>query len=100
MDSIVSPDLYNCKHVNNLWIDLINSVGMVKAKQAIQQSLDLQKMQGSSETLPLLLVRTCGIGLVLHSSVNKSLRLPTYEKNIILLYDSSFQHIQLLKSTY
>ena len=54
----------NCSLDNNLWNQLINNVGMQKAQQAIKQSKDLQLMQGSDYTLPILFADTCGSALV------------------------------------
>ena len=61
----ISPfKLDQCSLSNDLWPDFINKIGFIKANLAVQQSLDLQRMQGSTSTLPVLILETCGTSLV------------------------------------
>ena len=57
-------NLDQCSLSNDLWPEFINKIGFIKAKLAVRQSLDLQKMQGSTSTLPVLILETCGTALV------------------------------------
>ena len=41
----------------------------IKANLAVRQSLDLQRMQGSTSTIPVLILETCGTALVNSKSV-------------------------------
>ena len=93
-------DLFKCSPVNTLWVDFINDFGLNKAKLAIRQALDLQRMQGDSETLPILITGTCGVGLISHNMIFEILGFAPSDSNLILLYDSKEFKIQLLKSTF
>ena len=53
-----------CILSNGLWPDFINRIGFFKAKLAVRQALDLQRMQGTPSTLPVLILETCGSALV------------------------------------
>ena len=57
-------NLDECSLSNDLWPEFINKIGFIKANSAVRQSLDLQKMQGSTSTLPVLIFETCGTALV------------------------------------
>ena len=61
----ISPfNLDQCSLSNDIWPVFINKIGLFKANLAVQQSLDLQRMQGSTSTLPVLILETCGTALV------------------------------------
>ena len=69
---MTDPSLFNlddCSLSNDLWPDFINKVGFIKANIAVRQSLDLQRMQGSNSTLPVLILETCGTALVNSKSI-------------------------------
>ena len=57
-------DFNKCFLSNELWPDFINKIGITKARIAVRQALDLQVMQGSISTLPVLILETCGTALV------------------------------------
>ena len=57
-------NLDECSLSNDLWPDFIKKFGFFKANLAVRQSLDLQRMQGSTSTLPVLILETCGTALV------------------------------------
>ena len=57
-------NLDECSLSNDLWPDFINKIGFIKAKLAVRQSLDLQSMQGSNLTIPVLILETCGTALI------------------------------------
>ena len=57
-------DFDKCILSNQLWPDFINKIGIFKAKSAVRQALDLQRMQGSFSTMPVLILETCGTALV------------------------------------
>ena len=57
-------DFDNCLLSNELWPCFINKFGISKARLAVSQALDLQRMQGSEFTLPVLIMETCGTALV------------------------------------
>ena len=93
--SIFSLD--QCSLSNNLWPDFINRIGFIKAKLAVQQSLDLQKMQGSDSTLPVLILETCGTALVNSQAIKTYIGLSHLEQGMVLIFSSKLNSIQLLR---
>tara|TARA_Y100001968_G_scaffold222795_1_gene205549 strand:+ start:829 stop:1134 length:306 start_codon:yes stop_codon:yes gene_type:complete len=90
-------DFDKCEHSNNLWSGFINQIGIYKAKLAVRQALDLQRMQGSSSTLPVLIIETCGTALVNSQVVKNHIGLSHLEHGMILIYSNNLKSIQLLK---
>ncbi len=90
-------DFDECNLSNELWPSFINKIGIVKAKLAVRQALDLQKMQGSSSTLPILIVETCGTALVNSQVVKTCIGLSYVEQGMILIYSNKLKSIQLLR---
>jgi len=82
---------------NDLWPDFINKIGFVKANLAVRQSLDLQRMQGSSSTLPVLILETCGSALVDYQAVKTYIGLSYLEQGMVLIFSSKLNAIQLLR---
>ena len=93
--SIFSLD--QCSLSNDLWPDFINRIGFIKAKLAVQQSLDLQKMQGSDSTLPVLILETCGTALVNSHAIKTYIGLSYLEQGMVLIFSSKLNSIQLLR---
>ena len=90
-------NLNQCSLSNDLWPDFINKIGFIKANLAIQQSLDLQRMQGSTSTLPLLILETCGTALVNSQAVKTYIGLSYLEQGMVLIFSSKLNAIQLLR---
>ena len=90
-------NLYECSLSNELWADFINKVGFIKAKLAVRQSLDLQRMQGSTSTLPVLILETCGTALVNSEAVKTYIGLSYLEQGMVLIFSSKLNAIQLLR---
>tara|TARA_B100000214_G_C23887896_1_gene590356 strand:+ start:115 stop:414 length:300 start_codon:yes stop_codon:yes gene_type:complete len=90
-------NLDKCSLSNDLWPDFINKIGFIKAKSAVRQSLDLQRMQGSSSTLPVLILETCGTALVNSQAVRTFIGLSYLEKGMVLIFSSKLNAIQLLR---
>ena len=86
-----------CSLSNDLWPDFINKIGFIKAKLAVRQSLDLQRMQGSNSTLPVLIFETCGTALVNSQAVKTYIGLSYLEKGMVLIFSSKLNAIQLLR---
>ena len=82
---------------NDLWSDFINKIGFIKANLAIRQSLDLQKMQGSTSTLPVLILETCGTGLINSKAVKTFIGLSYLEQGMVLIFSSKLKAIQILR---
>ena len=82
---------------NDLWPDFINKIGLIKANLAVRQSLDLQRMQGSNLTLPLLIIETCGTALVNSEAVKTHIGLSYLDQGMVLIFSSKLNAIQLLR---
>ena len=94
----ISPfNLDQCSLSNDLWTDFINKIGLIKANLAVRQSLDLQRMQGSTSTLPVLILETCGTALVNSESVKTYIGLSYLEQGMVLIFSSKLNSIQLLR---
>ncbi len=89
-------NLDECSISNDLWPDFINKIGFIKAKSAVRQSLDLQRMQGSNLTIPVLILETCGTALVNSNAVRTYIGLSSLEPGMILIFSSKIKAIQLL----
>ena len=95
-----TPPLFNldeCSLSNELWPDFINKIGFIKAKLAVRQSLDLQRMQGSTSTLPVLILETCGTALINAKAVKAYIGLSYLDQGMVLIFSSKLKSIQLLK---
>ena len=90
-------DFDKCHVSNNLWPFFINQIGISKARQAVSQALDLQKMQGTSTTLPVLITETCGAALVNEDIVRTHIGLRYVQVGMILIYSKKLNSIQLLR---
>tara|TARA_Y100001968_G_scaffold91027_1_gene81866 strand:- start:1043 stop:1342 length:300 start_codon:yes stop_codon:yes gene_type:complete len=89
--------LDNCSLSNELWPDFINKIGLTKAKLAVRQSLDLQRMQGSNSTLPVLILETCGTALLNSQAVKTYIGLSYLDQGMVLIFSSKLNSIQLLR---
>tara|TARA_B100000482_G_scaffold45369_1_gene29673 strand:+ start:505 stop:804 length:300 start_codon:yes stop_codon:yes gene_type:complete len=94
----ISPFNFDeCSLSNDLWPDFINKIGFIKANLAVQQSLDLQRMQGSTSTLPVLILETCGTALVNSQAVKTYIGLSYLEQGMVLIFSTKLNAIQLLR---
>ena len=90
-------DFDKCSLSYELWPDFINKIGISKAKLAVGQALDLQKMQGTASTLPVLIVETCGTALVNSQVIKTYIGLTYIDHGMILIYSNKLNSIQLLR---
>ena len=90
-------DLDKCHLSNGLWPGFINQIGMFKAKFAVRQALDLQRMQGNSFTLPVLIIETCGTALVNSQLIMNHIGLSYIDQGMILIYSNKLNEMQLLR---
>ena len=90
-------NLEECSLSNDLWPDFINKIGFIKANLAVRQSLDLQRMQGSPSTLPVLILETCGTALLDSQAVKTFIGLSYLDQGMVLIFSSKLKAIQLLK---
>ena len=91
-------DFQNCSLSNDLWPNFINKVGISKARIAVRQSLDLQIMQGTSNTVPVLIIETCGSALASSQAIRTTVGLYCDQKGMILLYSTKLNSFQLLRN--
>ena len=97
----ISPfNLDQCSLSNDLWTDFINKIGLIKANLAVRQSLDLQRMQGSTSTLPVLILETCGTALVNSEAVKTYIGFSYLEQGMVLIFSSKLNANQLLRNNY
>ena len=96
MKNSSSLNFDKCSLSNDLWPDFINKVGLIKANQAVRQSLDLQRMQGSTSTLPVLILETCGSALIESQAVRTYVGISYFEQGMVLIFSSKSNAIQLL----
>ena len=90
-------NLDQCSLSNDLWPNFINKIGFINAKLAVRQSLDLQRMQGSTSTLPVLILETCGTALVNSHAVKTYIGLSYLEQGMVLIFSTKLNAIQLLR---
>ena len=90
-------DFDKCILSNHLWPDFINKIGIFKAKSAVRQALDLQRMQGSFSTIPVLILETCGTALVNSEVIQNYIGLSYIEQGMVLIYSNKLNSIQLLR---
>ena len=90
-------NLDECSLSNELWPNFINKIGFIKANLAVRQSLDLQRMQGSTDTLPVLILETCGTALVNSNAVKTCIGLSYLDEGMVLIFSSKLNAIQLLR---
>ena len=89
-------DFDKCTLSNDLWPDFITKIGIHKAKSAVRQALDLQRMQGTSSTLPVLILETCGTALVNSQVIKTHIGFTSLEQGMLLIYSHKLNAIQLL----
>ena len=93
-----SLNLDKCSLSNDLWPDFINKIGFIKANLAVRQALDLQRMQGSTSTLPVLILETCGSALIESQAVKTYIGISYLEQGMVLIFSSKLNAIQLLRN--
>lgn len=90
-------DLAAATPVNDLWPSLVEGLGLERSARAVRQALDLQAMRGDGTTLPLLLVETCGIGLLERQRLRAATGLPLPEDGeVVLLFSRPRLTLQVL----
>jgi hypothetical protein len=90
-------DLARFTPVNTLWPQLVERLGLERSQRAVRQALDLQAMQGSSATLPLLLVDTAGIALLSGDQLRAQTGLVGASERLVLLVSPRQRSLQLLQ---
>ena len=84
--------------VNGLWNELLERLGAERAQLACRQALDLQSMRGEAVSLPVLLVETCGVGLIEQQQLRRETGLPVPEgEGMVLLFSRPRLQLQLMQ---
>jgi hypothetical protein len=94
-----SLDLARFTPVNHLWPEMVERLGLERSQRAVQQALDLQAMHGTTSTLPLLLVETCGLALVQIEQLRRQTGLVGGGERLVLLLSQRNACLQLLQSS-
>ncbi len=92
-------DLSEYQPVNSLWNDFLETFGQEKASKAIFQAIDVQSMSRKKDTLPTLLIETCGIGLVNIKAIKYQTGLSIHGNNQILLISIKKKLFQILQKS-
>ncbi len=99
MKKCIPLDLSICNPDNNLWSLLVEKLGSLKAQMAVRQALDLQYMYGTEQTLPVLFIETCGLGLISIKSLQFQTGYSCNSKRMILIFSFPKKSFQLLYNT-
>ena len=91
-----SVDFAASAPVNDLWPTLVEKLGLERSQRAVRQALDLQAMQGSSGTLPVLFCETCGLALASTDLLREQTGLNGHGDNFVLLFSSRSNSVQLV----
>ncbi len=97
MSQISSIDITLFETVNSLWADYVESIGVERAQISVRQALDLQRMQGSSLTLPVLIVETCGMALINHETLRKHMGFSSQDERLVLIASLKNKSLQLIR---
>jgi hypothetical protein len=91
-----SIDFSACEPVNDLWPSLVDRLGPETSQRAVRQALDLQAMQGSDGTLPVLFCETCGLALASTALLREQTGLNGHGEQFVLLFSSRCSAVQLI----
>ena len=94
--SSLSIDFAASAPVNDLWPSLVEKLGLERSQRAVQQALDLQAMQGSNDTLPVLFCETCGLALASTDLLREQTGLNGHGDDFVLLFSSRSNAVQLV----
>jgi len=91
-------DFDKCFLSNDLWPFFIDQMGIHKSKIAVRQALDMQIMQGTNTTLPVLILETCGTALIDSKLVKTYIGISYLDQGMVLIFSSKLKAIQLLRN--
>mgnify|MGYP001107581154 FL=1 len=87
--------------VDFLWTDLIEKFGLDKANKLVKQAIDLQKMQGSHDTIPIIFTGTGGLALIQEESFKYEKRDSKTKPTQVLIFNMKMKSFQILhEATY
>ena len=91
-----SVDFAASAPVNDLWPALVERLGLERSQRAVRQALDLQAMQGSAATLPVLFCETCGLALASTDLLREQTGLNGHGDHFVLLFSFRSNAVQLV----
>ena len=89
-------DFYNCEVVDYLWPQFVDRLGLERSQHAITQTMDMQRMHGNSETVPILIVDTCGLALASTNLLYLQTGILCSREGLMLLLSIKSRVIQLI----
>ena len=96
MKSPLNIDFSCCQVVDSLWPQFVESIGFEKTKLAVNQALDIQRMNGNKLTIPVLIIETCGLALANIDAFYLQTGILCDRKGIILLLSLRYKKLQLI----
>ncbi len=94
---MLAIDLQNFEYVEYLWPQLVQRLGIDKSYLGIRQALDMQEMQGSIMTLPVLFYETCGLALIDIDLVSQYLERIPMKTNAVLILSIKVKKLQIIR---
>ena len=94
--SFPSVDFEASSPVNDLWPALVERLGLERSQRAVRQALDLQAMQGSAATVPVLFCETCGLALASTDLLREQTGLNGHGDDFVLLFSPRSNAVQLV----
>ena len=82
--------------VNFLWPELIEDYGFDKARKIVSQAIDLQKMNGTNSTMPIIFSGTGGLALIPIQMLEKENFEISYKENQVLIFNLKRKSFQIL----
>ena len=82
--------------VNFLWPELIEDYGFDKARKIVSQAIDLQKMNGTNSTMPIIFSGTGGLALVPIQMLEKEKFEISYKDNQVIIFNIKRKSFQIL----
>ena len=82
--------------VNFLWPELIEDYGFDKARKIVSQAIDLQKMNGTKNTMPIIFSGTGGLALIPIKILEKENFEISYKDNQVLIFNLKRKSFQIL----
>ena len=82
--------------VNFLWSALIEDYGFDKARKIVSQAIDLQKMNGTKTTMPIIFSGTGGLALIPIQMLDKGYFKISYRDNQVLIFNLKKKSFQIL----
>ena len=96
MTSLLDVNLSEFLPVNTLWPEIVEAIGLDKARNAIRQAFDVQRMNGTSLTIPVIFAETCGLALVNINALRSQTGFSFSGRNYILILSKREKTLQLI----